>query len=302
MNIVRRAVATIGLLFSLHASAAAAIAATPSHLVGTEKPPPRRIVSLAPSVTELLFALGLGDRVVGVTTFCRYPPAALRVTRIGGYLTPNFEALLVVRPDLAVLLPEHDDLRSRVEALGIPVLRVDHNNVAQILESVTVIGNRCGLADAAVALRGELRAGLDDVARTVAGRPPPRVVIGLDRNAAPDGLRSISAAAPGGIYHDLIVRAGGANVVPAGQILHPSLSAEALLQLDPDVIVEFAPGVSSPDHLRAAWRGLPSLRAVRAGRVYVFTQDFLPVPGPRLVRFIGELARALHPDAPWRRP
>ena len=263
--------------------------------------PPQRIASLAPSVTEILFALGLGRRVAGVTTFCRYPPDALRVPKIGGYLTPSYEALAIVHPDLAILLPEHDDVRSSIQALAIPVLRVDHSSVARILDSVTAIGERCGVADRAARLRGELQAQIDEVARAVAGRRPPRVVVCVARNADSDGFRSMSAAAPGGIYHDLIRRGGGINAVPAGPILHPSLSAEALLQLDPDVIVEFAPG-GQADRLRASWRSLSSLRAVHAGRVYVFTHDFLPVPGLRLIRFVGELARALHPDASWRRP
>jgi ABC-type Fe3+-hydroxamate transport system substrate-binding protein len=115
-------------------------------------------------------------------------------------------------------------------------------------------------------------------------------VICLGRNNDPSHFRSMSAAGPGGIYDDLIVRAGGINAVPHGPILHPSLSAEALLQLDPDVIVEFAPGGGPPDRLLPGWQSMSSLRAV------------LAVPGPRLVRFAGDLARALYPDALWRQP
>ncbi len=263
---------------------------------------PQRIVSLAPSVTEVLFALGLGDRVVGVTTYCRYPAEALKVAKIGGYLTPSYEALAAVHPDLAILLPEHDDIRSRVEALGIPVLRVDHTSLAGILDSLTTIGERCDIARQAAAVRAELEAPLDEITQTLAGRQSPRVVICLGRNADPSGFRSMSGAGPGGIYHDLIVRAGGTNAIPPGPILPPSLSAESLLQLDPDAIVEFAPSRGSPERLQLGWRTLSSLRAVRTGRVSIFTDDFLPVPGPRLIRFVSTLARALHPGAPWRQP
>src|SRR5438552_2712994 len=119
----------IALLHSLGSSLA-----TPGD-AGSGARPPQRIVSLAPSITELLFALGLGDRLVGVTTYCRYPPAALRIARIGGYLTPSYEALAAARADLAILLPEHDDVRRRVEEIGIPTLRVNHNTLQGILES-----------------------------------------------------------------------------------------------------------------------------------------------------------------------
>jgi iron complex transport system substrate-binding protein len=263
-------------------------------------PVPTRIVSLAPSVTEVLFAIGLGDRIVGVTTYCRYPPRALALPKIGGYLTPSYEALAAVQPDLAVLLPEHDDLRSHLEALRIPVLRVDHNSIASILESATTIGERCGVAREATAFRTSLETELNGIAHTIAGRSRPRVVICLGRNADASAFRSMSAAGPGGIYDDLIERAGGTNAIPPGPVLHPSLSAEALLQIDPDVIVEFASNGGLAARLREQWRSLSSLRAARDGRVYIFTQDFLSIPGPRLVHFVGDLARALHPDASWK--
>jgi iron complex transport system substrate-binding protein len=135
---------------------------------GAKSRVPTRIVSLAPSVSELLFALGLGGRVVGVTTYCRYPSEVLALPKIGGYLTPSYEALAAVRPDLAVLLPEHDDVRRNVEMLGIPVLRVDHTHIAGILESATTIGERCGVSRQAVTVRSSLQAGLDVVAQVIA--------------------------------------------------------------------------------------------------------------------------------------
>jgi iron complex transport system substrate-binding protein len=292
-----RAFAVFLLLAAIGGSASSSIGqAASSPATGA----PKRIVSLAPSVTELLFALGLGDRVVGVTSYCRYPAEALKISKIGGYLTPNFEALAATRSDLAIALPEHVDVLGRVEALGIPVLSVNHHSVLGILESATSIGERCGISRQAAKLRDQWQEQLDGVAATIAGRPRPRVVICLGRNADPSSFRSMSAAGPGGIYHDLIVRAGGINAIPPGPVLHPSLSAEALLQLDPDVIVEFLPGGGDPSRLLEGWKSLGSLRAVRTGRIVIFTQDFLIVPGPRLVAFVGELARSLHPGAPWR--
>jgi len=267
--------------------------------IAKAQPIPQRIVSLAPSVTEVLFALGLGKHVVGVTNYCRYPPEATRVAKIGGYITPNYEAIAGLRPDLVILLTEHEEVRPRLAALGVNVLQVDHSSLAGVLDSILTIGKYGGADTEAKALNAELQSELKEVARIVATRPRPRVTICLGRSGE-STFRSMHAAGPGGIYHDLIVYAGGTNVIPAGPVLHPSLSAEGLLHLNPDVIVEFAPYARDTEALRAGWRSLSSLEAVRAGRVYEFTDDFLPVPGPRLVRFVADLARAFHPDAPWR--
>ena len=253
-------------------------------------------MSLAPSVTELLFALGLGDRLVGVTTYCRFPPAALKIPKIGGYLTPSFEALVSSRATLAVALPEHADLLPRIKALGIDVLTVNHNTIDGILESATLVGRRCGATDGAARLRAAWDAKLAETARATAVGRPPRVVICLGRTGDPNDFRSVTAAGPGGIYDDLIRRAGGTNAVPPGPVLHPSLSAEGLMRLDPDVIVEFAPGAASAERHLRAWQTLGLLRAVRTHRVVVFTDDFLMVPGPRFVEFVGRFARAIRPE------
>ena len=254
--------------------------------------PPARIVSLAPSITETLFAIGAGPRVVGVTDYCRYPPEAEKAARVGGYLTPSYETLVALRPDLVVVLPEHDDLRPRLEALGLAVLRVDHRTVEGIVDGVRTLGARCG-GEGAEALAAELAAGLDAVDKSMAQRPRPRVLITLGR---PGGaFRSVLGGGPGGLHDDLITRSGGVNVLADAPVPYPSLSAEGLLRLDPDVVVELVPRREDRERARAEWSALGSLRAVRRGRVVVFNHDFLSVPGPRLVRFVAELARALHP-------
>lgn len=276
--------------------------AAPPGAAGADRAVPRRIISLAPSVTETLFALGLGERVAGVTDYCDYPRAAARLPRVGGYITPNYEAVAALRPDLAVLLPEHADVRPKIAALGVEILPMDSRSVQGILDGMRRIGGRCGDPERAARLTEELEAGLSRVGRAAAGRPRPRVFLCVGRAAGPGGLRSLHAAGPGGLHHDLILRAGGANAVPPGPASYPLFSAEAVLRLDPDVIVEFAPRQGDPAALRREWGALRSLSAVRGDRVFVFTHDFLSVPGPRLVRFIEDLARALHPDAPWGNP
>jgi iron complex transport system substrate-binding protein len=262
----------------------------------------QRIVSLAPSATEVLFEAGCGGRVVGVTSYCRYPTQATTLPKVGGYLTPSYEALVALRPDLVVLLPEHVDARRFVTTLGLDVVEFDHRSIRGILDSIATAGDLCGTrarADAAVA---ELEGLLRRVDERTDGRPRPRVVISVSRGQE-RGFGSLSAAGPDGVYHDLLLRAGGQNAVPPGPVLHPALSPESVIRLNPDAVLEFAPGAVDGTAIREEWRALPSLTAVARQRVFVFTEDFLPVPGPRLVRFTDTLARALHPDAPYtRRP
>lgn len=249
--------------------------------------PPRRIVSLAPSVTEVLVAAGLGARVVGVTSYCRFPPEVLALPKVGGYLTPSYEALAALQPDLVVTLPEHADIEPRLHALGIPILRVDHRSLDGIVRSIVSLGERCGAAATARPAADALRDSLASARRVAAGKPRPRVLICFGRS---EDFRRLFAAAPGTVHDDLIAQAGGQNVLTSRAVSYPTLSAEGVLRLDPDVIVEFSPEGSDASALRRQWNVLDSVSAVKTGRVHVFTGEFLSVPGPRFVRFAETIA------------
>jgi iron complex transport system substrate-binding protein len=253
---------------------------------------PRRIVSLAPSVTEVLFEAGLGSLVVGVTSYCRYPDAALTLPKVGGYLTPSYEALTALGPDLVVVLPEHSDVEPRLTALKLPLLRVDHRNLDGIIQSIVALGERTGSGKQATQTADALRQHLAKVRTIGRGRARPRVLILFGRA---DDFRRLYAAAPGTVHDDLLTHAGGENVLTSRAVPYPTLSAEGLMRLDPDVIVEFAPGGSDAGILRQQWNVLQSLRAVKTGRVFVFAHDFLSVPGPRFVRFAETLAHTFYP-------
>jgi iron complex transport system substrate-binding protein len=250
---------------------------------------PRRIVSLAPSVTEVLFAAGAGARVVGVTSYCAFPRAVLGLPRVGGYLTPSYEALVALRPDLVVTLAEHADVEPKIRALGIPILRLDHRSLDGIVRSIEQVGERCGTAAHARQAAGALRLALAGATRSSASARP-RVLICFGRA---EDFRRLTAAAPGTIHDDLITRAGGVNVLASPAIAYPTLSAEGVMRLDPDVIIEFSSGATDATALRRQWSRLDAVRAVRNGRVYVFTGEFLSVPGPRFARLTETIARSI---------
>ncbi|MFH0911078.1 MAG: helical backbone metal receptor [Planctomycetota bacterium] len=267
---------------------------------------PRRIVSLAPSITETLFALGVGDRVAGVTRFCLYPEAARAKPKVGGFYDPNYEAIVGLEADLVILFPEHEKPRARLEALGIRTLAVDHRTIADILDSIRAIGGVCGEKERAEEMVRSIEARLRAVAEKTRGLPKPRVMISIGRSFGSGTLQEVYIAGSRTLYSEILVLAGGENVRPSVEIPFPIVSAEGILRMDPDAIVDLVPGLResgfAPEALRREWEALPGLRAAREGRVYLFEEDFVVIPGPRFACLVENLARALHPEAAWDKP
>ena len=264
---------------------------------------PQRIVSLAPSLTETLFALGVGDRVVGVTRYCAYPPAARELPRVGGHLDPNFEAIVSLEPDLVVVIPSSHENRRRLESLGIAVLEVDQHDVDAVLESVVTVADACGVGERGAALRSTIGNRLADVAATVADSPRVRTLVVVGHQIGGGAVRSVWAAGPDTFYDGVLRIAGGVNVVDGGVARYPELSREGLTALDPEVVLDVIAGVEERnldlDEVLSGWRRLSELRAVREHRVSVLEGDHMVVPGPRLPEMVEAVARALHPELEW---
>lgn len=255
-----------------------------------------RIVSLAPSITEVLFELGLGDRVVGVTRYCVYPPEALKKPQMGGYYDPNYEAVTAARPDVVFLLPEHVDVRRELENLHFRTLTVDHTTVAGILASVRQVADACGVPERGSALHDRLQARIRAVGARTAGRTKPRVLISIGRMAGDSSINRITIVGRKGYFEELVGMAGGVNAFE-GDIAFPALSAEGVLQANPDVIVDLWPDLKEknidPEPVRKQWMEIPGLRA----RIAVVGESYAMVPGPRVVLLLEDFARAFHPGA-----
>ena len=227
-----------------------------------------RIVSLAPSVTEVLFELGIGDRVVGVTHYCRFPPEAKHREQIGGFYDINVEKIVSLRPDLVVALPEHASIRQTLERLRVPVLQVDHATVSGIKESFRAISNRCGNEEKADTRLAELSRREESLRA---------------RFYKSDALKTL-------------VVVGRTHVNVDSTISLPTISPEGILALNPDVIVEV---VGQDDPIGAAdrkalWKRYPQLPAVKRDRVVVLSSDYATIPGPRYVELAEDLARAVY--------
>ncbi len=296
----RRARALRALIFALVALGAhAAAAAVWTDATGrrVEAPDhPRRIVSLVPSVTELLFALGVEDRVAGVTRFCNYPPRAQAKPKVGGYADPSLEAVAALSPDLVFAAADATKpaLVRRLEALGIPVFVVYPRTLEGTVEMIRQVGRVADAADAGERLAAELEGTIAEVRDRVAGLPRPTVLLCIM-------VRPLVVAGPGTLGHDLIETAGGRNVVPPGPSRYPTWGPESLLGADPDVIIVSPhPGDPAPARSFDEW---PELKAVASGRVVQIPSDWIHRPGPRLSLGLRALARALHPGTfPEGRP
>ncbi len=263
-----------------------------------------RIVSMAPSVTEALFALGLGDRVVGVTRFCKYPPEVEGRAIIGGYHDPNFEAIVALRPDLVVMLVEHRQLLPAFRKLDLSTCEVNHQTIDGVLESFSAIGRACGEGERAARVRGKMERRLERVRRKTAGLARPRVMFAIDRILGTGRLETVYVAGPDGFFDKMIELAGGQNAFQGGKVRFPVVSSEGILRINPEVIVDMVSGMSERRPAEAAiladWQQLPEVDAVRHGRVYVVAEQYAFVPGPRLVLLVERLARLIHPELDWQ--
>ncbi len=258
---------------------------------------PRRIVSIAPANTELLFALGLGDRVVGVTNYCNWPPEARRKPRIGDYATPDIEKIASLAPDLVVAERLHYNLViPALERVGLKVIGLDPLSVADVLASVELLGRATGAEAAAKALEESMQARIDRVGALLArqkgatSRPAVFYLIWHD---------PLFTAGGDTLQGELIERAGGRNIF--GKLAgYPQVSLEAVLAAQPQLILVGAGHEESGESPVMTWalreprlKGTP---AARAGRILPIDADLVSRGGPRVVDALERLLRLIHPE------
>jgi len=253
---------------------------------------PARIVSTFPSITETLFALGAGDRVVGVSNYCRYPAAVLSLPKIGTYTKPDPERIAVLRPDMVIIQKSATGLADRLSALGIQHAEVKIGSLAEVYSMIRAIGSAVGLSEKAEKLDSEIQSRLDTIRAATAGRPRATVMIVVGRN--PGLLTNLVAVAPGAYLGELLEIAGGTNVLTGTAIAYPHISLETVVRLNPDVILDLSlmgdAGVQE-ERLRQPWLSHRELTAVRNGMIFGLTSESLVTPGPRVVDAV-ELIRA----------
>jgi ABC-type Fe3+-hydroxamate transport system substrate-binding protein len=260
-----------------------------------------RIVSTSPSITETLFALGLGDRVVGVSEYCRFPPAVLKLPKVGTFLKPDAEPIASLRPDLVFVHELSSGIDRRLAALRIPFVVVDRGTLASVFSAILQIAQAAGEPARGDSLVADIERRLQQVRRGAVDTARPRALFIIGRS--PGTLTDLVAVGPGSYINDLIEIAGGRNVLAIqGQPEYPKISMETVLRLDPDVIVDTVDMGETEAERRLRqpinerlWSAYPTLTAVKHHRVHAATTDALVVPGPRVVdaaEWVASLLRA----------
>ncbi len=264
----------------------------------TAPPRPARIICLIPAVTEMLFAVGAGPRVVGVGSFDRFPPEVEKLPRVGALVDPDLERMLALRPDLVIVYGTQTELRQQLDRAGVPQFVYTHARLTDIAATLRQVSARVGRGDHGARLASSIEESLEALSRRVAGRPRPRTLLVLGRETG--ALRGIFASGGYGFLHDVLELAGGANVFADVQRESLQATSELILARRPEVILEVRGSATTPMDARAQrgpWQVLSSVPAVRQNRVYMLEDDRVVNPGPRIAQGTELVARVLHPDA-----
>ena len=259
---------------------------------------PRRIVSLVPATTEMLFAMGAGDRLAGVSNYDRFPAEVARLPKVGGLLDPDVERVISLKPDLVIVYDTQTDLKRQLERAHVPIFPYVHRGLPDITATLRALGARVGAKAAAEAAAARIEQQLDAITRRVAGRPRPKTLLVFGREQGT--LRHVTASGGYGFLHDVLEVAGGSDALNDLHKQSVDMSTEMILLRAPEVVLELHYGDAVKPELfdaeRLVWNALASVPAVRNKRVYLLDGLEFVVPGPRIVLAAERFARTIHPE------
>tara|TARA_B100002049_G_C16059992_1_gene367599 strand:- start:698 stop:1531 length:834 start_codon:yes stop_codon:yes gene_type:complete len=258
----------------------------------------QRVISTSPAITEILFAIGAGDRVVGVTDFCNYPEQACRLPSIGGPLNPSTETWITLKPDLIIIQEDSEVIQKNAKIFEIPSLTVSVNNLNNILNSIQIIADSLHMPQAGHQLAIKIKTKIEDY-RTHLKKIKPRQVLMLlsDTN---DPSRDLYAVGRDTFLNELLTIAGGENVLPDTMARYPKVSKEYIIAKSPEIIIEVGPksNLSKEETLarKKTWGKFSTLRAVKDDKLYFISADYILIPGPRLLNILDDFTRTIHPE------
>lgn len=266
-------------------------------VVAIAQTPPKRIISLVPNVTEMLFAIGAGPQVIAVSTYDVEPPEVRSLPTVGALVDPDTERIIALRPDLVITYGSQVDLQTQLKTVSIPFFDYRHAGLDHIMVTMRALGARTGHVDQAEKVARSIQTAIDAIKARVAGKPRPRTLLVFGRE--PGSLRNIYASGGRGFLHDMLDVAGGEDVLKDIDKESAQVSTEMILARRPDVILELNAANRLNDvDLKAVldpWSALGSVPAVKNHRVVVLNGPGLTVPGPRVIDGIEKMAKALHP-------
>lgn len=256
---------------------------------------PQRIISLSPSITEVIFALGAGGQLAGATIFCNYPPPAKDIPRVAEFSRVYFEKILWQMPDLVIANRDSpaetvkDDLRE----YRVPFMTVSAYTIDETLRMILDIGSAIGRRREAEELTGKMRNRISNIESKIQGAQPVKTIMVF-------GHEPLIVAGPGTFADDMIRRAGGINIASNSPLKYPRYSLEQIVLEGPEVIIESGCGISygasDIEAIKKFWEQWRSIPAVRSGRIVVLDSDIVTRPGPRIVDGFEQIASSLHPE------
>jgi iron complex transport system substrate-binding protein len=256
---------------------------------------PQRIVSVAPSVTEILFALGAGDRVVGVTTFCNYPEAAKTKAKVGGFTTPSLETILSLRPDQVIMMKNRPDVAQKLRQSGIDVVELQPENLAGILASIKIIAEKIGVPERGRSLIQSIEKDLREIGAKAGRGAKPKVLFVVGRT--PGAISDLIVVGRGSYLSELIELAGAENVLADAFVPYPQVNMEEVIRRNPDVIIDMGHNemvtASQKEAVRKLWRKFAFLRAVQRNAVFPVSEDYFVTQSPRVVQAVRDIQRMI---------
>jgi cobalamin transport system substrate-binding protein len=245
-----------------------------------------RIVSLTPSATEVVAALGSTDQLVGVDEYSTYPPAVTGLPKVGSFLAPNVERIVELRPSFVIVDDVHSKTAGALHDVRVETIECAIHGLPDVKQALRAVGTRLGKVDVAERVIGEIETALD---RAAAQRPAkrPRVLAIIDREAG--GLGNLVAAGPGSWIDELLAVVGGDNVLAAAGVRYPKLSLEEVLRAKPEIILDLSYAARAGTD---AWKQV-DVPATQSGRIVALQDAYLIAPSPRVADAVAALARAL---------
>ena len=258
---------------------------------------PKRIISTSPSITEMLFELGLQDRIVAVTDFCIYPQEACLLPSIGGVLNPDIEKIVSLAPDLIILQSDSATVEKNIKSLGIPTFSIKVRTISDIFESINRLGKELNCQEAAEKLLLLLKDKINAFKQKLVGQLPKKVLLLLGDSSDP--AHDLYAVGPGTFLNELLVLSGGENILKNSKAQYPKLSKEYIIEQSPEIIIEAGPksnlSQKEIDYKVEQWNRFPTIQAVRDKRIYFIGADYILIPGPRLVKILENFVQVIHP-------
>ncbi len=256
---------------------------------------PQRIIPLSPSVAEILYGIGAWEKVVGVTIYSDFPPEAKNLPKVGGWVNPNLEAIVALRPELIIMVDEQERIfGEKLRKIGLETLAVKSKTFGDIINAILTVGRAIGREKVAKKVAEDVKLKIDEIRQRTKSLNQKKVLFVVGRN--PGALSDIYAIAPGSFIDEIITAAGGENVMKESKGFTVNISKEAVLILNPEVIVEINPGKNEKEALKV-WNELSVVSAVKNGEVHIIEETAFLHPSQRVIEGTQILAKILHPEA-----